>query len=167
MAGPTHRTEEAALWRRWRSAAGPGSPVEPDPLLLAAYAEDRLGPAEVDLVEEWLAAHPAAIADVQAARRAAAAALPDSPATVVARATALLRHGNAQVLAFRRPVPRWRKAAVWGSMAASLVLASVVGFNLGADVYGNFAAATSVSLSQELLDPPGGLLNGADEDSAI
>ena len=167
MAGPQDRTEEAALWCRWRSAAGRGSPVEPDPLLLAAYAENRLDPAEVDLVEEWLAAHPQAIDDVLAARQAAAAALPDSPVAVVARATALLYQGDAQVLAFRRPVARWRTAAAWGCMAASLVLASAVGFNLGTDVYVNLARGTSSSLSQELLDPPSGLLGGADEDSAI
>ena len=57
MAGPQDGTEDAVLWRRWRSAAGQHAPVEPDPLLLAAYAENRLDPAGTDLVEEWLAAH--------------------------------------------------------------------------------------------------------------
>ena len=166
MAGPQDRTEEAALWRRWRSAAGPGTVVEPDPLLLAAYVENRLDPAEIDVVEEWLAAHPALIEDISAARRAAQAALPESPPTVVTRATALLRHGDAQVLAFRRPTPRWRTAAAWGSMAASLVIAGFVGFTLGTDVYGNLAGTAAGTLSQELLDPPTGLFNAPDEDSA-
>jgi hypothetical protein len=166
MAEPQDGTEEAALWRRWRSAAGRGSPVEPDPLLLAAYAENRLGPAEVELVEEWLSAHPAAVEDVLAARRALEAAFSESPPAVIARAAALLHHGEAQVLAFRRPLPRWRTAAAWGCMAASLVLVSVVGFNLGSDVYLNLAGGTSATLSQELLDP-GGFFSSADEDSAI
>ena len=167
MTEPQDRTEDAALWRRWRSAAAPVDAVEPDPLLLAAYVENRLDPAEADLVEEWLVAHPALLEDVLAARRAAQTALPESPPAVVARATALLHHGDAQVLAFRRPVRRWREAAAWGGIAASLVITSVVGFNLGTDVYGSLAGNGSATLSQELLDPPSGLFNTLDEDSAI
>jgi hypothetical protein len=166
MAEPQNGSEEEALWRRWRSAAGQGSLVEPDPLLLAAYAEDRLAPPEIDAVEEWLAAHPAAVDDLRAARHAAAADLPDSPPAVVGRATALVHHGDAQFLAFRRPAPRWRTAAAWGCMAASMVLASIAGFNLGSDVYVDLAGGTAATVSQELLDP-GGFFNSADEDSAI
>jgi hypothetical protein len=166
MGEPQDSTEEAALWRRWRSAAGRDAPVALDPLLLAAYAEDRLKAAEIDRVEEWLAAHPAAVEDILAARRAAQSALPESPPALVARAMALLHHGDVQVLAFRRPVPRWRAAATWSCMAASLVIASVVGFNLGSDVYTSFAGAGSGAVGQELLDPAGFLTN-ADEDSAI
>jgi hypothetical protein len=166
MAEPQHGTEEAVLWHRWRSAADQGSLVEPDPLVLAAYAENRLASPEIDAVEEWLAAHPDAVEDILAARRAAAAALPDSPPAVVGRAAALLHPGDAQVLAFRRPAPRWRTAAAWGCMAASIAMVGIVGFNLGSDVYVNLAGGASATLSQELLDPSG-FLNSADEDSAI
>jgi hypothetical protein len=167
MGEPQHSTEEAALWRRWRSAAGPDAPVALDPLLLAAYAENRLAAAEIDRVEEWLAANPAAVEDILAARRAAHSGLPDSPPALVARATALLHHGDgqAQVFAFRRPVPRWRAVATWSCMAASMLIAGVVGFNLGSDVYASLAGASSGALGQELLDPSGFLTN-ADEDSA-
>jgi hypothetical protein len=152
MGEPQHSTEEAALWRRWRSAAGRDAPVALDPLLLAAYAENRLE----------------AVEDILAARRAAHSALPDSPPALVTRATALLHHGDgqAQVFAFRRPVPRWRAVATWSCMAASMLIAGVVGFNLGSDVYASLAGASSGALGQELLDPSGFLTN-TDEDSAI
>jgi hypothetical protein len=167
MAESQDRTEEAALWRRWRSAAAPGAVAALDPLLLAAYAEDRLGGAELDAVEEWLTAHPMLADDILAARRAAQAALPETPPAMAARAAALVREAGVQILAFRRPAPRWRTAAAWGGMAASLMVTSLVGFTLGNDAYVSFAGSAPATLSQELLDPPTGLFNSPDEDSAI
>jgi anti-sigma factor RsiW len=41
------------------------------PELLAAYADGELAPAECRRVEDWLAAHPEARADVEAQRRLA------------------------------------------------------------------------------------------------
>jgi hypothetical protein len=167
MAGSQDRTEEAALWRRWRSAAAPGPAADPDPLLLAAYVENRLGAADLDTVEEWLAADPALLEDSLAARRAAQAALPEASPAIIARASALVRSSEVGVVAFRRPVQRWRAMAAWGGMAASLVVTSLVGFTLGTSTYGNFAGSSLATLSQELLDPPTGLFNILDEDSAI
>jgi hypothetical protein len=47
-----------------------------------------------------------------------------------------------------------------------MLIAGVVGFNLGSDVYASLAGASSGALGQELLDPSGFLTN-TDEDSAI
>src|SRR5690349_7624913 len=162
MAGPVDRTAEAALWRRWRSAAAGQmpQPLEPDALTLAAWAEDRLSEAEAEATEDWLAAHPEFWPDLAAARQAAQAGYTPGAEKVVARASALVA-GGGQVLPFRRPVapsPRsCRVAVAWAGMAASLVVTSLVGFNLGMDTYNGIAATAHVDRVQDLLDPPIGL----------
>jgi len=157
MAGPRDRTDEAALWRGWRSASASvdAAGAEPDALLLAAYAEDRLPEQAVEAIENWLAAHPEGVADA-------------SPA-VVARAAALVAEGDAQVLPFRRPRPvgrmaSWRAAALWSGMAASLLVTSLIGFTLGNSAYLTLAGGASPAFGQELFDPPTGLFNSLDEE---
>ena len=169
MAGPTDRTDEGALWRRWRSAAASGAAVaiEPDAVLLAAYAEDRLPEAVSGAIEDWLAAHPEAVSDVLAARRAARGDNPAASAAVIARATALVAAGDAQILTFPEPAGRrasWRTAAMWSGVAASLVVTSMIGFTLGNSAYLSLAGGTAPALGQELFDPPTGLFNSLDED---
>jgi anti-sigma factor RsiW len=169
MAEPRDRMEEA-LWRRWRSMAGGDgvATAEADPLLLAAYVEDRVSDDERDIVEEWLFADPSLAADVLAARRAGEAALPETPASLLAWAMALVGlGGDAQIFVFRRQVTRWRAVAAWGGMAASLAVTGLVGFNLGTDAYMNVAGDAPAALSEDLLDPPAGLFNNGDEDSTI
>lgn len=169
MVEPLNGKDELGLWRRWRSAAASSSAgAEIDALTLAAYAEDRLLPETIGAVEEWLAANPDAVADVLAARRAARQALPEAPAAVAARAAALVEMGDAQVLSFR-PQARmrsWRVAVRWGAMAASIVIVSFVGFALGNEAYVSLAGGAPLTFSQELLDPPAGLFNNADEDGS-
>lgn len=170
MAEPLDRTDDAALWRRWRSAGASGAAegADPDPLLLAAYAEDRLPPDAAEAIEDWLAVNPWAGLDIVAARRAKEAALPAAPEDIVTRAAALVGAGRAEVPAFRRPAPqprRWRLAAGWGAMAASMLVASLVGFAMGNDTLVTLAGGPLPSFSQELIDPPTGLFTGFDEDS--
>ncbi|HUC63908.1 MAG TPA: hypothetical protein VMA53_00680 [Stellaceae bacterium] len=170
MAEPTGSPEQAALWRRWcEAAATPGEPTaaEPDALTLAAYAEDRLSAEGVEAVEDWLAANSQIASDILAARQAATFASATAPEAVIARAAALVG-GGAQILPFRAQAarPSWRNAIAWGAMAASILVASLVGFAMGNSTYATLIDGSSVSLSQELLDPPTGLFN-ADEDSAI
>jgi anti-sigma factor RsiW len=169
MAEPRNRMEEEALWRRWRAMDGRDgvAAAEADPLLLAAYVEDRVSDDERDLVDEWLFADPTLAEDILAARRAMDAALPETPPSLLARAMALVSLGDAQVFAFRGRVARWRAVAAWGGMAASLAITGLVGFNLGTDAYVNLAGNAPAALSQDLLDPPAGLFNNGDEDSAI
>jgi len=169
MAGPRDRTDEAALWRRWCSASASVdvTGAEPDALLLAAYAEDRLPEQAAEALENWLAAHSEIVPDVLAARCAALAESPAASPTVVARAAALVAAGGAQVLPFRRPTSRmasWRTAALWSGMAASLVVTSLIGFTLGNSAYLSLAGGASPAFGQELFDPPTGLFNSLDEE---
>ncbi|HZB89809.1 MAG TPA: hypothetical protein VE397_00105 [Stellaceae bacterium] len=166
MAEPTGDPDQVALWRRWREAAvSAGAEAEPDALTLAAYAEGRLAPQASDAVEDWLAFHPQAVADILAARQASDAA-PAAPAAVIARAMALCAAGTAEIRSFPGPAtrPGWRHAVAWGAMAASILVASLVGFEMGNSTYATLTGGSATSLSQELLDPPTGLFN-ADEDS--
>lgn len=170
MPGPLDRQDDAAIWRRWRSAAAMGAvPAEPDALVLAAYAEGRLAEADAEAIEDWLALNPAAAEDIVQARRAEEVSHPAASMAVIARAAALVG-AAAEVLAFRRPTPSrrsWRSAASWGAMAASLVMAIVLGYTVGHDagIYATLASGSATALGQELIDPPTGLFNGLDEDS--
>lgn len=165
---------EASLWQRWCEETPASSCAMPDPLLVAAYAEGRLDETAAEPVEAWLAEHPEALADMIAARAAAAGALPDAPGAVVARAVGLVSGGGhggivlpfpADLVARRRS---WRTAAAWSGIAASLLATSLVGFAIGNDTYFNFAGQpipSSESAIHELLDPPGGLFT-VDEEPA-
>jgi len=172
MADPLDQSDEAALWRRWRTAgaAGPAVPAEPDPMLLAAYAEDRLAPMAAEAVEEWLAINPLAAQDIIAARQALAGPLPGASSAVIGRAAALIGvTDGVSVLAFRRPSParrHWRDALRMGGMAASVLVACFVGFAMGNDTFVTLAGNGAPALSLELLDPPTGLFNGLDEDTS-
>ncbi|HJT07944.1 MAG TPA: hypothetical protein VJ747_13515, partial [Stellaceae bacterium] len=82
-------------------------------------------------------------------------------------ATALVVAGDAQLLTFPQPANRrasWRTAALWGGIAASLVVTSMIGFTLGNSAYLSLAGSTAPALGQELFDPPTGLFNSLDED---
>lgn len=168
MAGPNDRTDDAALWRRWRSAAavGAAAAVEPDALLLAAYAEDRLPETASGTVEDWLAAHPEIVSDILAARGAARGEAAAASDAVIARASALVVAGDARILTFPPPARRasWRTAAIWSGMAASLIVTSMIGFTLGSSAYLSLAGRATPALGQELFDPPTGLFNSLDED---
>ncbi|HUH85762.1 MAG TPA: hypothetical protein VLX85_14220 [Stellaceae bacterium] len=172
MAGPLDDSDEAALWRRWRTAGATGAavPADPDPLLLAAYAEDRLSVDGAEAVEDWLAANPLAAQDIVAARRTLRIPLPVAPSHVIDRAAALVGVADGvSVLAFRRPSPsrrHWREALRIGAMAASVLVASFVGFAMGNDTFVTLAGGSAPALSLELLDPPTGLFNELDEDSS-
>ena len=159
------RAKAAALWQRWRqhahSAAGRGAP---DPLALAAYAEGRLDEARAEPIEDWLAGHPEALADLAEARAAAAAPLPQAPETLIARAAALVEPtAGAKIIPLRRFAgprrPPWRMAMAWGAIAASLLVTSMGGFALGNNAYLNLVGepATAETTIHELLDPPSAL----------
>ena len=175
MARAKDRTDEAALWRRWRSAAASGAAVgsgaavtaEPDAVLLAAYAEGRLPEAVSGTIEDWLAAHPEIVSDVLAARRATHDESPAASDAVIARAAALVAARDAQIVSLPPPAVRrasWRIAAMWSGVAASLVVTSMIGFTLGNSAYISLAGSATPALGQELFDPPTGLFNSLDED---
>ena len=160
----------AALWKRWRLHVRPGAPeAAVDPLLLAAYAEGRLDESQAEPVEEWLFAHPEALADLAAVRSAAAtASVFEAPAAMVTRAAALVEpRGEATIHQFRAVTARrWRIAVAWGSMAASLLATSLVGFEIGNSAYLNFVGTSQTaaeSTLHELLDPPAAVFGEEEE----
>ncbi len=121
---------DRALVARWRDATT--APVPPDALTLAAYAEGRLGETEAEAVEAALATDPALLETLLALR--APAETETASATLIHSAQALVR-AEAVVVPFparkpvaARPVTAW---LAWGAVAASLLLVSVAGFNLG------------------------------------
>ncbi len=161
----------AALWRRWREAQATGDAApEPDPLTLAAYAENRLGRSGVDpefdnqvgAVEAWLGTRPDAFDDVAAARRReAAAAVSDA---VILLAQALVAEPGQGVVAFRPRRATWRVAAAWGGIAASLLVASLVGYSAGAEDWLALGGGDpGSSVEQELLGPANALFGGFEE----
>ncbi|HLJ62469.1 MAG TPA: hypothetical protein VKT70_00060 [Stellaceae bacterium] len=123
--------QERALWRRWRQAQAQNRGAEIDPMALAAYAEGRLLEEDADAVEARLALEPALIEDILFARNATPTL---APAALVARLKAL------------PPAPprrHWQGTTPWwGALAASVMVASFVGFSLGHDAYLSFAGPT-------------------------
>jgi hypothetical protein len=172
MTGPGDRTESVALWQRWRQGASvTADGAAPDTMVLAAWADGRLDEAQAEPVEAWLADHPDALADLLAAQRLALSAPSASAAeALIERACALVPSLPDNVVALRRSgtrAPLWLSAIRWGGLAASLVVTSLVGFELGNDAYANFAGQPPAAESalHELLDPPLSVFS-ADEDQA-
>jgi anti-sigma factor RsiW len=156
MTGPGDRAEDTGYWRRWRAEGPPAQPV--DALSLAAYAEGRLDEEAAMAVEAWLADHPEALDDVIAARTSAAdGAVPE---TYILRAIGLVAPAGAEVLPLRpaRAAPQrtWRQTVAWAGIAASLLVTSLGGFELGSNVYAAYAGQTvsAESTGHELFDPP-------------
>lgn len=174
MMGPGEKAGEAALWARWRALAAASEAKrapEPDALLLAAYAEGRLNEAAAAAVEVWLAEEPERLADIVAAR-AAATATAVAPEALVARATALVGPADPKIVPFRYPTRRaqgWRSVAAWGSLAASILATSLIGFALGNDAYLTLAGGSSGETAvQDLFEPPGsGIFPTMEEDLSI
>jgi anti-sigma factor RsiW len=162
------------LWRRWQALGEDSRAVaEPDPLLLAAYAEGRLSEAEAEPVEAWLAATPDALSDIIAARTTYQRpprmvfehVLETASELVPGETLALVPEGaGADILPFRPKKrsphlrPQWRTAIAWSSVAASLLCASLVGFSMGSDAYANLSG----SQTAESVAPDGFGASGLD-----
>lgn len=167
---------DSALWRRWREGqevARGNPPAEPDALILAAYAENRLGRPGIDPeddpavaeVEAWLAEWPAALDDVAAAR---------SPSTdpaseaVVARAQSLVARPSEKVRPLMSARPSWRSAAAWSGIAASMIVAVLIGFQIGrSNIIDQPDGSQTPSAEQALIGPPGTVIATDDEDTGI
>ena len=163
------QTDEAfdrALWWRSRNTDAPADEAARF-LDLAGFADGLLDPDEQERVGAFVAADPAAEADVAAAQ-AFTGGIDERPAgfeRIVARACALVpdvQFSTARVIAF---APRQRRVlhglAQWASLAAAILVASWLGFSMGSD--------TSIALTQpafssdnssvpELFDPGTGFL---------
>jgi len=150
---------DQTLYERWRSHESVPAVAELDPMLLAAYLDGRLDEAQAAMLEQLLAADPAALDDLLACEPVT----PEIPsAAFIARAQTLV--GGAAILPFApRPAPPRRMVtawAAWGAVAASLVLISLVGFSLGMQTERNFNGSTGVGTSIDILDQSSGLGDG-------
>jgi len=159
------QAEQAALWRRWRQAAE-GAAEAPDPMLLAAWAEHRLDEAAAEAVEAWLAFHPEVLEDLIVPGGTLATVEPTAAA--LARAAALAAERNAKIVPLRREAAMWRVAAAWGSMAASLLAVSLVGFELGGSLYAGILGGgqSEAAFEQTLFEGPAPLFSDLGEESS-
>ena len=117
---------------------GPDSPapvsLAPDSLLLAAYLDGRLDPDGREHVEAWLAADPHRLDVLLGAQDALAAGSEPAPDALVAQAQGLV----APAAPDAGGVPRdgaaesalWSRL-YWPSAAAAVLMACVLGFQLG------------------------------------
>ena len=161
---------ERALWRRAQVPEGAKTRA-PDALTLAAYAEGRLSEEAAAPIERWLAAHPERLDEVLADLAAARGMTPEPAATddaIIAKACALVAGDTegSNVVPFRRAASGWRNALVWGSVAASLVAVSFVGFAMGIDAYQNLTLTqASDAASSDALNASASLDSVLSDDS--
>jgi hypothetical protein len=148
--------QDRLMWQRWRAGANATS-AAPDALQLAAYAEGRLDETDAEAVENFLAAYPDALNEIVAARAAIETPAIGASDDIIAKACALVPMRET-VVPLRRPAVRWHNALAWGSIAASLVAASFVGFTAGSDAYRTLAPTqANESLSGDSLESSAGL----------
>jgi len=164
-------SSDKAIWEYCR-----GKDAEPDPaerfLDLAGFADARLDADERERVAALLAGEPEAQGDVVAAQALAAAVQAPAAEAVVARAVALIGEGaerRGQVIPFARfarPGPRIYRVASWVSLAASVAVASWLGFALGSDAslaFGQTAQSSEDGFLGDLIDPSSGVLHSIND----
>jgi anti-sigma factor RsiW len=168
-----NRSPGRALWQRSCTTDVPEDQTARF-LDLAAFAEGRLDSDERERIAALLAADPVAAADLAAARALAGAIgeAPDGLDRIIARACAILPDSpvtQGRVLAF--PPPRQDRRVLhgltrWASLAAAIVLASWLGFDMGSETSLSLnqpGAAGDASFLPELLDPGTGFLRDLSE----
>ena len=130
--------QDRDLWRRSQASDAPQNETERF-LDLAAFADNRLDEEETARIAELVARDPGAASDVAVAR-ALAKAVPIVDENVVSRAAALVAEKNSVALVVTFPVrPQaisrpWYSAVGWSGLAAAIVLAGWLGFDLGSGV---------------------------------
>ena len=170
---PAFGTAERELWRRGSVAEIPEN--EFDRFLdLSGFADGRLDPDEHDRVADHLAQDPEAAADIAAARALAQRSLTGevAPAHVIARACALVDEkpaGTAGIIPFprrHRPQPTFTGVARWAGLAAALVVASWLGFDLGSmtsAAFGPGMQSPEDNLVRDMLEPSSGFVRDLTE----
>lgn len=137
------------------------TPAETERFLdLAGYVDRWLDEDERARVAALIARDPTAAADAAGAQALRATMMPSVSDTMIARAVALADApapcGEVVPLPTARAARRtWRGAASWSSLAAAILLASWLGFNLGSDLPGVTTAGRAYNdvSASELLDP--------------
>jgi anti-sigma factor RsiW len=155
---------DRALWRRLRAELQDAAADEawaPDETALAAYLDGALDEGGRARVEAWLAAVPEGLDLVLAAREALAELSVAAPEAVVRRAAALVPDPPGSRLAGRLHgffAPLWRPLG-WSGAVAGVLLACVVGFQLGQSGYQG-----TVALEQLEVAEAGFVFDPADEE---
>ncbi len=154
---------DRALFERWRSheSGSADAPATLDPMLLAAYLDGRLDETGAAPIERLLAADPQALDELMNVR-----AEPIVPEIASARflrdVQALVPPKSATVLPFARPPAAPRRVAkawaAWGAVAASLVLISLVGFDVGMQAERTINGSPDTGSSIDIFDQSNGLL---------
>ena len=167
--GPSDRD----VWRR--SQQTDTSRDEAEVLMdLAAFADNRLDPDEAARVEVLIVGDADAAADVVAARVLAGTAMAAADPAIIGRAEALVGEGKPEAVLIAFPTPRpasrpWYSAASWSGLAAAMVVAGWLGFDLGSGlstspVLGGSAADLTAN---ELFDATPLMLRDITESSRI
>jgi hypothetical protein len=161
------------VWRRSQEIEAPNDEAE-YLLDLAAFADNRLDDDDTARLAALIARDPDASGDVAAARALGGVAMTSAGEAIVARAAAIVGSGRpaAEVIAFPAHPDMagpWYGAATWSGLAAAIMLAGWLGFDLGnglssAPLFGRSADDMSAS---ELLDPAPLLLRDFTESSQI
>jgi hypothetical protein len=147
------------VWRRSQELEA--TPDEAGNLLdLAAFADSRLDDDETARIAALIARDIDAAEDIAAARTLASATMLAADADIVARAEGLIGEAlpEATLIAFpARPVVvrPWYSAATWSGLAAAIVLAGWLGFDLGSGISSSpvFSRPADDASASELLDP--------------
>jgi anti-sigma factor RsiW len=160
------------LWRRSRETDASFDEVA-YLLDLAAFADNRLDDDDTARLVALVARDPTAAGDVAAARALTAAEMA-ADERIVARAAALVddTRPEALVLPFtpRPEIPRpWYGAATWSGLAAAIVFAGWLGFDLGSGLSNSSVSARSGDdlSASEMLDPAPLMLRDFTENSQI
>lgn len=103
---------------------------------LAAFADSRLDPDEAARVEALIARDAEAAADVAATSVLAGTAMAAADPAIIGRAEALVGEKQPEAVLIAFPAPRpasrpWYSAASWSGLAAAMVMAGWLGFDLG------------------------------------
>lgn len=138
---PCPAQEGRALWRRWRAAPLDACPARLDPMVIAAWADGRLSPAEAEVVEAALARDPAAL-DLATAARAAALGRERDGQDRAAVPLALIRAARALVPGRLALAGR---ALGWAAALAGLLIVGVGGYDMGARYADDTTADTAVA----------------------
>jgi len=158
MNDDTHNDEDRALFAEWRRVLPPVAEM-PAAMMLAAYAENRLDEAAAAEVEWALVADSSLIDDVLAARH------PDPVLQVTPeifrRAEAAHRQAQgATIIRFaprgRPPLTGMRGVIAWGAVAATVVLVSCMGFDLGIEVQQAIEGTANATPVDIFADPNAG-----------
>lgn len=169
--GGTPRSADQDLWQICRETEA--TEDETAQLLeLAAFADGTLDEDDRERVAARIAADPEAMADIAAARLLADAAPAAASAEVVARACAAHPAATArpaQIVRFPliRRAANWNGVTQWGSLAAAVMVAGWLGFNLGTDTWSSYSQVSRPGDDQirELLDPSANFMRDLTEAS--